>query len=105
MENIAKKPRTQLDRSAWVAGATEVLAEEGIAGLRVEVLAKRLKVTKGSFYWHFARRKDFLIAVLQHWRDGRIRDIHKQTRSSPGKEHAQLLHVLDVSAPRAAVAA
>ena len=34
MENIAKKPRTQLDRDAWVAGATEVLAEEGIAGLR-----------------------------------------------------------------------
>ena len=42
MENTAKKPPTPLDRDAWVAGATEVLAEQGIAGLRVEVLAKRL---------------------------------------------------------------
>ncbi|MDX9886308.1 TetR/AcrR family transcriptional regulator [Thauera sp.] len=96
MENPAKKPRTQLDRDAWIAGATEVLAEEGIAGLRVEVLAKRLKVTKGSFYWHFADRRDLLMAVLIHWRDGRIRDIIKQTRAQPGRELEQIYHVIDV---------
>ena len=99
--NRQTSSRTPLDREAWILCAIDTLAVGGLAELRVEALAKRLKVTKGSFYWHFARRKDFLIAVLQHWRDGRIRDIHKQTRSSPGKEHAQLLHVLDVySAPR-----
>lgn len=96
MENIAKKPRTQLDRDAWVAGATEVLAEEGIAGLRVEVLAKRLKVTKGSFYWHFTDRRDLLMAVLAQWKDGRIRDIIKQTRAQPGRELEQIYHVIDV---------
>ena len=96
MENIAKKPRTQLDRSAWVAGATEVLAEEGIAGLRVEVLAKRLKVTKGSFYWHFTDRRDLLMAVLAHWKEGRNRDIIKQTRAQPGRELEQIYHVIDV---------
>ena len=96
MENITKKPRTQLDRSAWVAGATEVLAEEGIAGLRVEVLAKRLKVTKGSFYWHFTDRRDLLMAVLAQWKEGRIRDIIKQTRAQPGSELAQIYHVIDV---------
>ena len=99
--NRQTSSRTPLDREAWILCAIDTLAVGGLAELRVEALAKRLKVTKGSFYWHFAGRKDFLIAVLQHWRDGRIRDIHKQTRSSPGKEHAQLLHVLDVySAPR-----
>lgn len=96
MENIAKKPRTQLDRTAWVAGATEVLAEEGIAGLRVEVLAKRLKVTKGSFYWHFTDRRDLLMAVLAQWKEGRIRDIIKQTRAQPGHELEQIYHVIDV---------
>lgn len=96
METIAKKPRTQLDRDAWVAGATEVLAEEGIAGLRVEVLAKRLKVTKGSFYWHFADRRDLLLAVLSNWKEGRIRDIIKQTRAQAGRELEQIYHVIDV---------
>jgi len=96
MENAVSKPRVQLDRDAWVVAATDVLAEEGIAGLRVEVLAKRLKVTKGSFYWHFQDRRDLLVAVLQTWRDGRIRDIVKQTRAHPGRELEQIYHVIDV---------
>ncbi len=90
------KPRVQLDRDAWVLAATDVLADEGIAGLRVEVLAKRLKVTKGSFYWHFQDRRDLLMAVLQTWRDGRIRDIVKQTRAQSGHELEQIYHVIDV---------
>ena len=96
MENNLTKTRVQLDRNAWVQAATEVLAEEGISGLRVEVLAKRLKVTKGSFYWHFQDRRDLLMAVLQVWKDGRIRDIVKQTRAEPGREREQIYHVIDV---------
>ena len=96
MENVVNKPRVQLDRDAWVVAATDVLAEEGIAGLRVEVLAKRLKVTKGSFYWHFQDRRDLLMAVLQTWRDGRIRDIVKQTRADPGRELEQIYYVIDI---------
>ncbi len=96
MDKSPNKPRTQLDREAWVNAAIEVLAEEGIAGLRVEVLAKRLKVTKGSFYWHFQDRRDLLIAILGLWKEGRIRDIIKQTTAVPGKELAQIYHVIDV---------
>ncbi|WP_041656183.1 TetR/AcrR family transcriptional regulator [Azoarcus sp. KH32C] len=96
MENNLTKTRVQLDRNAWVQAATEVLAEEGISGLRVEVLAKRLKVTKGSFYWHFQDRRDLLMAVLQVWKEGRIRDIVKQTRAEPGRELQQIYHVIDV---------
>lgn len=96
MENTPKKPRSQLDRASWIAAATEVLADEGIAGLRVEVLAKRLKVTKGSFYWHFQDRRDLLMALLSQWKDGRLRDIVKQTRAQPGRELEQIYHVIDV---------
>jgi len=96
MENVLNKARTQLDRDAWIHGAMDILAEEGIAGLRVEVLAKRLKVTKGSFYWHFTDRRDLLLAVLNVWKEGRIRDIIKQTRAQPGEELERIHHVIDV---------
>ena len=96
MENSAQKNKIQLDRQAWIDEAIEVLAEEGIAGLRVEVLAKRLKVTKGSFYWHFQGRHDLLMAVLQTWKAGRIRDIIKQTRVQPGRALEQIYHVIDI---------
>lgn len=91
-----KKTRVQLDRDAWIDGAMDVLADDGVSGLRVEVLAKRLKVTKGSFYWHFEDRRDLLMGVLQVWKEGRIRDIIKQTRAQPGHELEQLHHVIDV---------
>ena len=96
METQAKQKRGQLNRKVWVASAIEILATDGLAGLRVEVLAKRLKVTKGSFYWHFQDKRDLLLAVLIEWRDGRIHDILKQTRAVPGEELKQIYHVIDV---------
>jgi AcrR family transcriptional regulator len=95
---MEKTPRQVLDRAAWIKAATSMLADSGPDGVRVELLAKRLAVTKGSFYWHFKDRQDLLAAVLQHWQEGRIRDIVKQTEAAPGHELEQLHHVLEVYA-------
>ena len=86
----------RLDRGTWIKGALSALAEEGPAGLRVEMLAKRLHVTKGSFYWHFKDRRDLVDAVLDEWKDGRIDDIRKQTPARPGEEPATLRHTIEV---------
>jgi AcrR family transcriptional regulator len=88
--------RKQLDRAEWIAAAIETLADEGMAGLRVEALAKRCGVTKGSFYWHFKDRQDLIGAILQAWKEGRIRDIDKQSAAAPGREREQLLRIIDV---------
>ena len=90
--------REALDRTAWIAGSLGIVAQEGIGGLRVESLAKHLGVTKGSFYWHFKDRRDLIDAVLDDWRNSRIRDIRKQTSTEPGKERATLRHTLDIYA-------
>jgi AcrR family transcriptional regulator len=92
----AKAVRTMLDRDAWIKGAIAILAEHGAERLRVEVLAKRLGVTKGSFYWHFKDRRDLQDAVLNFWKEGRIRDIRKQTQAQPGGEVDALLHTIEV---------
>lgn len=91
-----KTPRTQLDPDRWVEAAIDVLAREGIAGLRVEVLAKRCGVTKGSFYWHFKDRQALLDAVLERWKAGRIIDIEKTTSVTPGNERDQLHYAIEV---------
>jgi AcrR family transcriptional regulator len=93
------EPKTRpssLDRAAWIKGALAALADEGHAGLRVETLAKRLHVTKGSFYWHFRDRRDLVDAVLEEWKIGRIADIHKQTAAGPGQELDALRHTIEV---------
>ncbi len=95
---MEKPARTALDREAWIRGAIDVVAVDGMDGLRVEVLAKKLGVTKGSFYWHFKDRRDLVDAVLDTWRQGRIRDIQKQTAAEPGKELEALNHTIEVYA-------
>lgn len=45
-----------------------MLADEGVDSVRVDVLARTLNVTRGSFYWHFRDREDLLRRVLQTWR-------------------------------------
>ncbi len=58
----------RLDAQSWIDAAMDLLAEQGVDGLRVEPLAKRLVVTKGSFYWHFRDRDALCEAVLGDWR-------------------------------------
>ncbi|HET7932248.1 MAG TPA: TetR/AcrR family transcriptional regulator [Rhodanobacteraceae bacterium] len=61
------QPHARLTAADWERGALEMVAEEGIAALAVEALARRLGVTKGSFYWHFKNREALLQASLARW--------------------------------------
>jgi AcrR family transcriptional regulator len=63
----------------WIDAGFAELARSGNEGVRVEVLAKNLGVTKGGFYRRFKDRAALLDAMLQRWRDGRIAAIEKQT--------------------------
>jgi AcrR family transcriptional regulator len=64
-----KAQKKRHSRDDWLALALDVLAEEGRAKIKIEYLAKRLGVTKGSFYAHFADRRDFVASVAFYWSD------------------------------------
>jgi len=57
----------KLSRTEWIGGAFAALTDGGIDALRVEPLAKRLGVTKGSFYHHFENRRALHLAMLEEW--------------------------------------
>lgn len=64
----AAQPNSSLDASAWIDAAFDALAEGGIDAVRIDPLAKRLGVTRGSFYWHFVDRAALHQDVLKEWR-------------------------------------
>lgn len=99
------KPKLSADD--WCAAALNVVAESGVDAVAVEPLARRLGVTKGSFYWHFSSRDALLKAALTRWElhvtdevvarvedetDPRMR-IRKLFREVDGSEHASRLHL------------
>lgn len=58
----------KLTAQNWLDIAESELAKSGISAVRIEPLAKKLKVTKGSFYWHFSSRKELFEKLLLNWR-------------------------------------
>lgn len=66
---VAEKPerKGRLSAEDWAQAALHLIAEQGVAAVAVEPLARRLGVTKGSFYWHFPSRDALLQAALERW--------------------------------------
>lgn len=56
-------------RTRWLDEGLAVLAEDGPSGLRIDRLAARLGVTKGSFHHHFAGAPGFKAALLEYYEE------------------------------------
>ena len=56
-----------LKREDWIQAGIKILTSKGIEAVRVEVLARDLSVSKGSFYWHFKDRPELLKGMLDEW--------------------------------------
>jgi AcrR family transcriptional regulator len=63
----------------WIEAGFREIARSGVEGVRVEVLAKNLGVTKGGFYRRFSDRAALLEGLLQRWSAWRIAAIEQQT--------------------------
>ena len=64
-----------MSRNDWAEAALTALAREGLSGVAIDPLARRLKATKGSFYWHFADRDDLIAATLELWEERDTDDV------------------------------
>jgi AcrR family transcriptional regulator len=76
------RSRSSLTPERWVDAATDVLVDQGIDSVRVDTLARALKVTRGSFYWHFRERDELLRAVLQAWRNHATEQLTRRLESA-----------------------
>jgi AcrR family transcriptional regulator len=52
----------------WIDFALTTLAREGFDALKADVLARKLGVSRGSFYWHFTDLGAFHDCVIEHWK-------------------------------------
>lgn len=63
------KKHSRLSAEDWLRLGLDALAESGPHALKAEPLARRIGMTKGSFYWHFSDLNDFHVRILTHWKE------------------------------------
>ncbi|KAJ55838.1 hypothetical protein ACMU_08680 [Actibacterium mucosum KCTC 23349] len=57
----------RLTSQDWITHGFEVLKAQGHEGLKADRMARALKVSRGSFYWHFADLDAFHLALIKGW--------------------------------------
>lgn len=79
----------KLTRERWLQAGLAALDGQGQEAVSAQALARRLKVTRGSFYHHFASRRDFVAQLLQCWEHQYTTAVLAQARAA-GDPQAQL---------------
>ena len=89
MSNSAGRPK-QTTPNEWVQAALDEIEHQGVDGLKVEKVARRLGVSKGGFYHHFADRRELLGAALELWQQRFV--VELTARLDAIEDPAQRLH-------------
>ena len=69
MEQGAARSGWRGSPDVWLEAAYEALVESGVDGVKILPLAKRLKLSRTSFYWFFTDREELLAALVARWRE------------------------------------
>ena len=90
-----KRRGSQRLKTDWIILGIQMLGESGVGEIRIEKLCERLKLTKGSFYWHFKSRADFILQVLQYWEKKETRLIINRVETRGGSAIQMLEHLFE----------
>ena len=79
----------------WLHAAYELLLESGVEAVRIMPLAKRLRLSRTSFYWFFDDRESLLAALLERWRTRNTGNLIRQAECYAESLPEAVLNVFD----------
>ena len=79
----------------WLGAAYEALLESGVDAVKILPLAKKLGLSRTSFYWFFKDREELLAALVTQWRDKNTGNLVKQTEAYAETVAEAMLNVID----------
>ncbi|EFM58977.1 TetR family transcriptional regulator [Brucella sp. BO2] len=79
----------------WLEAAYQTLLESGVDSVKILPLAKKLNLSRTSFYWFFKDREELLDALIARWRDKNTGGIVKQSEAYAESLAEAMLNVFD----------
>ncbi|SAK80930.1 Bacterial regulatory proteins, tetR family [Caballeronia temeraria] len=79
----------------WIDVAYEGLLEGGVDAVRILPLAKKLNLSRTSFYWFFKDREELLSALLGRWKEKNTGNWIERTEAYADSVCEAMLNVFD----------
>jgi AcrR family transcriptional regulator len=89
---------TRTPRSSWIDEGLRALAAGGPDAVRIEALARALRVTRGGFYWHFLDRRALLEEMLDAWERTSVDEVIERVEREGGDARARLRRLFALAA-------
>ncbi|MXN45324.1 TetR family transcriptional regulator [Shinella kummerowiae] len=95
MEQATSDSGWRGSQEAWLDAAYDALLESGVGSVKILPLAKRLNLSRTSFYWFFKDREELLSALISRWREKNTGNLVKQTGAYAESLGEAMLNVFD----------
>jgi AcrR family transcriptional regulator len=79
----------------WLQAAYDSLIESGVESVRILPLAKKLNLSRTSFYWFFTDREELLAALIERWRAKNSGNLIRQSEAYAESTAEAILNVFD----------
>jgi hypothetical protein len=79
----------------WLEAAYDAMIETGIDSVRIQPLAKKLKLSRTSFYWFFQDREALLTELLERWKAKNTGSLITQSEAYAESIVEAILNVFD----------
>lgn len=94
-ENIHNDGPLKGTAETWLNGAFELFLESGIDSVRILTLAKKLNLSRTSFYWFFEDREALLAALINRWREKNTGSIIQKASAYADSLAEAMLNITD----------
>ncbi|WP_170985821.1 TetR/AcrR family transcriptional regulator [Rhizobium sp. AU243] len=82
-------------QEGWLEAAYQALLESGVDSVKILPLAKKLNLSRTSFYWFFKDREELLAALVARWREKNTGSIVRQSEAYAETLAEAMLNVFD----------
>ncbi|MBY2910983.1 MULTISPECIES: TetR/AcrR family transcriptional regulator [Rhizobium] len=82
-------------QEGWLEAAYHSLLDSGVDSVKILPLAKKLNLSRTSFYWFFKDREELLAGLVARWRDKNTGNIIKQSEAYAESLAEAMLNVFD----------
>ncbi|WP_296018719.1 TetR/AcrR family transcriptional regulator [uncultured Agrobacterium sp.] len=95
MEQTLNESGWRGSQEGWLDAAYDLLIESGVDSVKILPLAKRLNLSRTSFYWFFKDREELLDTLIERWRQKNTGNIVRQTQAYAESVVEAMFNVFD----------